>query len=264
LRGFLSLLVSAWKLAGSSSVWQTGVGQELHVAVALACASIIQVLFAEVEAAAPAAGDPAPGSNSGAGLQKQSDTPSYADCLPWLVLLGRCCFQAGSRVLVEPEQQLSAEVLPQLGMHVVDVLPQLKVLTGAEQLAAAGYVLQLVQEQLVALSAFVGDKVAAAADRAEEGAGLTHAEVLELAELLRAFGAAASSIPVPHFCNNPACDTVRGPSEAKLVSGRSCLCGRCRVARYCSRDCQAAHFKQHKRACKAMAAAACSVSKGAA
>jgi hypothetical protein len=181
--------------------------------------------------------------------------------LPWLVLLGRCCFQAGSRVLVEPEQQLpAAEVLCELGMH-VDI-PQLKALTGAQQLAAAGYVLQPVQERLVALSEFVGDRVAAAADGAEGGAGLAHAEVLELAEQLRAFGAAASSIPVPHFCNNPACDTVRGPSEAKLVSGRSCLCGRCRVARYCSRDCQAAHFKQHKHACKAMAAAA--VSEGAA
>lgn len=115
----------------------------------------------------------------------------------------------------------------------------------------------------MALSVMVGDTMAClpsgtAADGAEGDAVWAQAEVHELAERLRAFGAAASSIPVPHFCNNPACGTVHGQSEAKLVSGRSCLCGRCLVARYCSVDCQAVHWKQHKRACKAMAVAAAS------
>jgi hypothetical protein len=39
------------------------------------------------------------------------------------------------------------------------------------------------------------------------------------------------------------------------VGGRSCICAGCRTARYCSRDCQRQHWKQHKPGCKALAAA---------
>lgn len=57
---------------------------------------------------------------------------------------------------------------------------------------------------------------------------------------------------LPHICccNNPVCSNVSSSSEWDLVSGKSCVCGGCETARYCSRDCQAAHWQQHKRICK--------------
>jgi hypothetical protein len=67
---------------------------------------------------------------------------------------------------------------------------------------------------------------------------------------IRAAGVALLSLATPCACNN-----VSGPSELPLVSGRSCVCGGCRVARYCSRDCQRQHWKQHKPVCQALAAA---------
>lgn len=82
------------------------------------------------------------------------------------------------------------------------------------------------------------------------------AAVAELAQQLHGWAEAAAAIPVPHFCNNPGCSTASGVSEVALVSGKSCMCGGCKVARYCSKGCQTKHWKVHKPACKALAAAA--------
>jgi len=76
------------------------------------------------------------------------------------------------------------------------------------------------------------------------------------AELMTALGLALNSFAFPTACNNPHCSNLAGPSELLLVSGRGNMCAGCRVARYCSRDCQRQHWKQHKPACKALAAAA--------
>jgi hypothetical protein len=191
--------------------------------------------------------------------------------LPWLVLLGRCCYYAGGSLMVVWEQQdasqrsraaaldsNTAQALEGLCSNLLQVFPaQLGEFVGAPALVTAGYTLQPVQEQLLLLHKVVHDRLAWLGDIGAAGAGTDAAQGLsDLAQQLRTFGVAASSIPVPDFCNNPDCVTARGQSEAELVSGRSCMCGKCRVTRYCSRDCQRAQWAHHKPACKALAAVA--------
>jgi hypothetical protein len=121
-------------------------------------------------------------------------------------------------------------------------------LPASAQLTAAGCSPQQLQQQLDALLS------------AQQGTqqGLTDASLAALVQQLQATGAMLSSIAVPPFCNNPDCTNLSGPSEVWLVSGRSCICAGCRIARYCGRACQRAAWKQHKPVCKALAAAASS------
>ncbi|WIA08126.1 hypothetical protein OEZ85_007584 [Tetradesmus obliquus] len=44
-------------------------------------------------------------------------------------------------------------------------------------------------------------------------------------------------------------------SESALVGGKRNICSGCKVARYCGKDCQVQHWKQHKAACKRLQAA---------
>jgi hypothetical protein len=67
---------------------------------------------------------------------------------------------------------------------------------------------------------------------------------------------ACSVFAVPHCCNNPGCSNLAAAGELATVSGKSCICGGCQVARYCGRGCQKAHWKQHKPVCKMLQAAA--------
>jgi hypothetical protein len=83
------------------------------------------------------------------------------------------------------------------------------------------------------------DNVAAAAD-----------SVAGLVEALETVGRACSVFAVPHCCNNPGCSNMARGSELSMVSGKSCICGGCQVARYCGRGCQKPHWKQHKPVCK--------------
>jgi hypothetical protein len=115
-----------------------------------------------------------------------------------------------------------------------------------DQLAAAGCSAQQLQQQLDVLLA------------AQQGTQqvLTDASLAALVQQLQVTGRMLCGIAVPHFCNNLACGNISGPTEVRLVSGRSCLCAGCLTARYCGRDCQRAAWKQHKPVCKALAAAA--------
>jgi hypothetical protein len=112
--------------------------------------------------------------------------------------------------------------------------------------AAAGGDLQHFRQQLEALLA------AQAAVRE----GVSEASLTALVQQLQATGEMLSGIAVPHFCNYSACGNISGPTEVRLVSGRSCICGGCRIARYCGRACQRAAWKQHRPVCKVLAAAA--------
>jgi hypothetical protein len=70
----------------------------------------------------------------------------------------------------------------------------------------------------------------------------------EAVGLCRALVAAA---PLPVVCNNPSCGNIDGLGEAAAAS-KTCTGCRCR---YCSVACQKADWKQHKIACRRMAAA---------
>jgi hypothetical protein len=55
----------------------------------------------------------------------------------------------------------------------------------------------------------------------------------ELAQQLVDFGAALSGcFPAKLCCNAPSCSSLAGRSELEAVSGKSCMCGRCKAARW--------------------------------
>lgn len=58
--------------------------------------------------------------------------------------------------------------------------------------------------------------------------------------------------PVSFCCNNPDCINLSSLSEFQLVSSTACVCGGCKVARYCSKRCQKLHWKQHKMVCRCL------------
>jgi len=119
----------------------------------------------------------------------------------------------------------------------------------SEQLAAAGYgsAASTAAQQLQALAA----AVKAAKDSETMDASPFVAMIRQLLET----GKALSSFAVPLWCNHPVCANISRTLEVSLVSGHSTKCSGCRVARYCCRECQKQHWKQHKPVCQALAAA---------
>jgi uncharacterized membrane protein YgcG len=204
-----------------------------------------------------------------------------ASCLPSLVIFGRCLLQwAGQLQQQAPEllslgsgelswdQHNSTLMYTEGAARVcIPVLRQGSAITPGEcleslagtvsewvgsidppalqQLTAAGCSPQQLQQQLAALLS------------AQQGLrqGLTDVSLAALVQQLQVTGAMLSSIAVPQFCNNTACANLSGPTEVRLVSGRSCVCAGCHTARYCGIACQRAAWKQHKPVCKALAAA---------
>jgi hypothetical protein len=155
----------------------------------------------------------------------------------------------GNCVMREQQQQLQAAAATTVQLAAAENTPphhhQQQHLLLLAQLTAADCTPPQLQQQLQALLAA----------QQETQQGLTDASLAALVQQLQAIGAMLSNIPVPHFCNNPACGNISGPTEVQLVSGRSCVCAGCRMGRYCGRDCQRAAWKQHKPVCKALAAA---------
>jgi hypothetical protein len=182
--------------------------------------------------------------------------------LPSVGILGRCYMQWGETAPISPEQnqmgptsaqeqqqqqQERGDYLEMAHDDVMSILQQWLAAGACDQLATAGYTpLPLLQqlEQLVATGQALRDNPSDAA------------VLLVRAQQLRSTGLALCSFAVPCMCNNPGCTSMAGLSELAAVSGRSCICGGCRVARYCGRACQRAAWKQHKPVCAAISAAA--------
>jgi hypothetical protein len=86
-----------------------------------------------------------------------------------------------------------------------------------------------------------------------QASSITGSELQQWAKQLQQFAAAAAAaVPLATACNNPTCSALGGLSETALLKGRRCP--RCKAG-YCSGACQTAHWKQHKKACKLLAAA---------
>jgi hypothetical protein len=204
------------------------------------------------------------------------------DYLPSLVIFGRCCLQWAEQLSEQtPDLLLPFKAMPRsrrayvlhmhgaysacIGFHqqqgpegkrvgrmagftsaVSGWVGSLKSRAVLTQLEAAGCAPQQLQQQLDALLA---------ANQELQPGKLTEASLAALVQQLQATGGMLCNIAVPHFCNNPACGNLSGPTEAQLVSGRGCVCAGCRTARYCGQACQRAAWKQHRPVCKALAAA---------
>jgi hypothetical protein len=228
---------------------------------------------------------PALDSSSNGGSSSGGGKPPCAFVLPWLVLLGRCCFASAAvmqhwRHVLEPgtfdskthvywtiNETNLGQNLRHLHCAIDKVLKWLAAAGTVQQLSALGYQPQELQQQLAAarpatlwpdserLDAVPTQRAAAAArqSNARAAAGMLR----DFEQRLHSAGKALTCFAVPGTCNNPDCVNVSGPSEAQLVRGRSSLCAGCRCARYCTHDpCQRAHWRQHKQVCKALAAAA--------
>jgi hypothetical protein len=96
-------------------------------------------------------------------------------------------------------------------------------------LGAAGLpaeVLQQLQQQAAAAQEQLSSLQAGLAAGAAAGSSCA-------AEQLRAFAQAVMGrIPLNSACNNPGCVSLAQRSELLLVGGRSCVCARCKAARW--------------------------------
>lgn len=213
--------------------------------------------------------------------------------LPWVALFGRCCLLwaqqllqggAGQRpegcsstymgsmmyssvldIFTRAEQPAVAAAQPGAPLPASDAASVpiavscfdsctawLASASTSAQLTAAGYD---VGSLLQCLQAARGAS-AQAAGTAAAGGVVPAALVGQLVQQLQAVGGALSSLAISSACNYPACTNTVGSSEAQLVKGSSRTCAGCRTARYCCKECQAKHWKQHKPVCKSLAAAA--------
>lgn len=97
-RGLMSLLVSALKLAGSSGMRTTHAGMHCLLFTTDRCVVLLEKcmdLLSELDCVGGSdvsARGPAAGGSSSAGGSVPGPAAAYTACLPWLLLLGRCCY----------------------------------------------------------------------------------------------------------------------------------------------------------------------------
>jgi hypothetical protein len=248
-----SLLATMVKLSGRSagllgfeSGWVYG-GAAGYAASALLAGAAAGIQQQQLTGAAAPAGSTVC-SDSGS----SSSHAAAVAMLPSVVILGRFFMQRAEQIQEEYgcDSGLYAEqdLVDGATTDLLSVVQQwLAAGDTCDQLAAAGYaslpVLQQLQQMLEVWQALQHRPSATA-------------EILAAAQQLQSTGLALCSFAVPCMCNNPGCTSMAGLSELAAVSGRSCICGGCRVARYCRRACQRAAWKQHKPVCAALTAAA--------
>jgi hypothetical protein len=203
----------------------------------------------------------------------RSNRYTAVDALASVVIMGRCCMQwaamqiqAAATLTQQQQQQHDAYVSPvqqvwrkpswQINVCELMLSAQEWFTTGStcDQLAAAGYAPLPVLQQL--------EQLLATYQALRDSPPDTVAPLLTAAQQLHSTGLALCSFAVPCMCNNPGCTSMAGLSELAAVSGRSCICAGCCVARYCGRACQRAAWKRHKPVCGALSAAAAAAAAG--
>jgi len=233
---------------------------------------------------AAAAAAAAASGNSGASGSGSADA---VELLPWAVIIGRCFLIWGVELLMLHKAGYSAtgssgtesiicgaptamaarqrcavlyapinELAMSAHFAIQSVFQEDK--SNAEQLFTAGYTstLQPAVQQAGCFMMMALCKGRQCTDNPEKADPAIGEGVLEAAEELGAVGMMLSSLAAPCLCNNPGCSNVSGPTESEMVHAGSCRCSACRTARYCSKECQKEHWKQHKTACKVLAATA--------
>jgi hypothetical protein len=208
------------------------------------------------------------GAVAAGGRSSGGGTPAAVAMLPSVTILGHCCMQWAEQLQKDPTELLDPAAMqlqqqhhhwgPQLpflrGLAVNMLILQQWLQTGStcEQLTAAGFGPLPVLQQL--------DQLAAACVALQKPLPDTSwgakAIIGASAQQLHSIGTALCAFAVTCMCNNPGCTSMAGLSDLGSVSGRSCICAGCLVARYCGRACQWAAWKQHKPVCGALSAAA--------
>jgi hypothetical protein len=137
-----------------------------------------------------------------------------------------------------------------------------KKLTAAVSDVSSNWAAGDMQQTVAAVLQDVNSPAGAAADPDAAVAAATHSRKQAMDEMysaaLQFCRVLAGAAPLPHLCNNLGCSSLAaGGTEAaaavKVCSG----CG----AWYCSAGCAAAHWRQHKKACRRMAALRLNVNK---
>jgi hypothetical protein len=212
-----------------------------------------------------------------------ADLLAMVELLQWLVLFGRCCLQwavqlqwrhkgipglpdaaavqqakvsegstmgrlhvSNSSDVFFPPRSFWSRPPALVSLFLTALQPALQHAGIAAQLSAAG----LDAGEL--LTKVSSAKAAVDAGRADQPDAVRAA--------VKGLGQVLTSPPCGTACNNPACTNMSEPSEAQLLQGNQHKCSACRTARYCGKECQAKHWKQHKPVCKALVAAAAAAS----